>query len=46
VGIGGGKNAALLAIQILALDNAEIRNRLHQFRAKQSSTSRAKNKKI
>ena len=46
VAIGGGKNAGLLAVEILALHNKDICNKLKTFRKSQSSTSRAKNKKL
>jgi 5-(carboxyamino)imidazole ribonucleotide mutase len=46
VAIGGGANAALLAAQILALENASLKKKLEGFREKQASQSRAKNKGI
>lgn len=46
VAIGAGMNAALLAIQILALSDPGLQKKLDQFRNKQTQTSRAKNKKI
>ncbi len=46
VAIGGAKNAALLAIQILALSDPAMKARLQKFRQGQSQSSRAKNKKI
>ena len=46
VAIGGAKNAALLAIQILSLSDPAMKARLQKFRQGQSQTSRAKNKKI
>jgi len=43
VAIGGGKNAGLLAAQILAVSNADLRAKLHAFRAHQAEESRRKN---
>lgn len=37
VAIGGGENAGLLAAQILAGRHADIRNRIKQFRARQTN---------
>lgn len=42
--IGGAANAGLLAVQILALEDASLQNKLGKFREKQSAGSRAKNK--
>lgn len=42
--IGGAANAGLLAVQILALEDASLQDKLKKFRAKQSAASRAKNK--
>ena len=36
IGVAGAKNAALLAIAILATHNAELREKLHQFRQEQT----------
>lgn len=44
--IGGAMNAGLLAVQILALEDAGLRKKLEGFRAKQSKASRVKNKNI
>ncbi|OGV66872.1 MAG: 5-(carboxyamino)imidazole ribonucleotide mutase [Lentisphaerae bacterium RIFOXYA12_64_32] len=42
VGRGGAKNAALLAVQILALDDPELATRFHEFRARnQDQVARA-----
>lgn len=38
VGQAGAKNAALLAISILANSRPELRSKLHEFRAKQTAT--------
>jgi 5-(carboxyamino)imidazole ribonucleotide mutase len=37
IGNAGARNAALLAVSILALRDAEIRERLHNFRSKQTA---------
>jgi 5-(carboxyamino)imidazole ribonucleotide mutase len=44
--IGGGANAGLLAVQILALHDEALRKKLASFRAKQGKSSRAKNKNL
>ncbi|MGE3260452.1 MAG: 5-(carboxyamino)imidazole ribonucleotide mutase [Bacteriovoracia bacterium] len=44
--IGGAMNAGLLAVQILALEDASLRKKLESFRTKQSKASRVKNKNI
>jgi len=36
VGINGAQNAALLAVQILAANNGDLRQRLHQWKADQA----------
>lgn len=36
IGVAGAKNAALLTIAILATHNAELREKLHQFRQEQT----------
>ena len=46
VAIGNGKNAGLLATQILATSDAKLTEKLKKFRKKQSEDSRAKNKKL
>jgi len=42
VGKAGAKNAAVLAVQILALQDAALRRKLTEFRRKQEETVRAK----
>lgn len=37
IGVAGAKNAALLAVQILALDNAALLSRLEAFRQQQTA---------
>ena len=46
VAIGGGWNAGLLAVQILATSNAALRRRVVAYRAKLQKESRAKNRKL
>jgi 5-(carboxyamino)imidazole ribonucleotide mutase len=46
VAIGGGRNAGLLAAQIVASGNAELTTKFLQFKAKLSADSRAKNENI
>jgi 5-(carboxyamino)imidazole ribonucleotide mutase len=46
VAIGGALNAALLAVQILALNDESLRKKLAKYRSDQSKASRAKNKKL
>jgi 5-(carboxyamino)imidazole ribonucleotide mutase len=46
VAIGGAANAAILAVQILALEDKKLAGRLQKFREQQSGSSRAKNKKL
>lgn len=43
VGIGGGKNAGLLAVQILAASDSELFSKYEAFKAKLADESRAKN---
>jgi 5-(carboxyamino)imidazole ribonucleotide mutase len=43
VGIGAGRNAGLLAVQILGASDAKIQNALFRFKAKLTEESRAKN---
>jgi 5-(carboxyamino)imidazole ribonucleotide mutase len=38
IGVAGAKNAALSAASILALNDADIRERLKAFRAEQTET--------
>ena len=42
IGKAGAKNAAFLAVQILALSDASLREKLHQFKAKQEQKVREK----
>ena len=44
--IGGAANAAILATQILALEDKKLLAQLQKFREKQSGASRAKNKTL
>ncbi|MEZ6004231.1 MAG: 5-(carboxyamino)imidazole ribonucleotide mutase [Planctomycetota bacterium] len=46
VGGGGPKNAALFAIRILALQNADLARKMDQFRAGMADTVRAKDKRL
>ena len=46
VAIAGGRNAGLLAAQILALNDDKLKKALEDFRLRQSRESRAKNKKL
>jgi 5-(carboxyamino)imidazole ribonucleotide mutase len=46
VAIGGGRNAGLLAVQILALSNQALWKRLVQFKAGLAEESRAKNRNL
>lgn len=46
VAIGGGKNAGLLAIQILAAGDEALRGRVMQFKAALAAQSRAKNRQF
>jgi len=46
VGIGAAKNAALLAVQILATNNPALQKRLSVFKRKLARESRAKNKTL
>src|SRR5438477_13136029 len=46
VAIGGGRNAGLLAVQILALSNRALWERLVQFKAGLAEESRAKNRNL
>ncbi|MCO6466322.1 MAG: 5-(carboxyamino)imidazole ribonucleotide mutase [Bradyrhizobiaceae bacterium] len=43
VAVGGGKNAGILAVQILALNNGELRDKLHAFKQALATESRKKN---
>ena len=46
VAIGGGRNAGLLAIQILAVGNAGLQRAFLQFKARLAAESRAKNENL
>ena len=46
VAIGGGRNAGLLAVQILAVGNADLWPRLLDFKARLAEESRAKNRTL
>jgi len=46
VGIGAGRNAGLLAVQILGVSVAATQKRLDQFKLKLAAESRAKNKAL
>jgi 5-(carboxyamino)imidazole ribonucleotide mutase len=46
VAIGAGANSGILAAQILATSDPELRKKLEAFRAEKSAASRAKNKKL
>src|SRR5271170_5316292 len=46
VGIGAGRNAGLLAVQILAVGDKRLRKGLGQFKVKLAEESRAKNKNL
>ena len=46
VAIGGGRNAGLLAVQILAAGDAALRRKVLAFKRAQAAESRAKNRKL
>jgi 5-(carboxyamino)imidazole ribonucleotide mutase len=46
VAIGAGKNAALLAIQMLALSNAGLLKKFQEFKVRLANESRAKNRNL
>ena len=46
VAIGGGRNAGLLAVQILAVANAGLWEKLMQFKSRLAEESRAKNRNL
>ena len=46
VGIGAGRNAGLLAVQILAVGDAKLREKYVGFKARLAEESRAKNAKL
>ncbi|HEX4646921.1 MAG TPA: 5-(carboxyamino)imidazole ribonucleotide mutase [Verrucomicrobiae bacterium] len=46
VAIGGGRNAGLLAVEILAAGNSQLQEKVLKFKAQIARESRAKNKKF
>ncbi len=46
VAIGGGRNAGLLAVQILAASDASLREKVVRFRQRLAAESRAKNRRL
>ncbi|HMO49774.1 MAG TPA: 5-(carboxyamino)imidazole ribonucleotide mutase [Kiritimatiellia bacterium] len=46
VAINNGRNAGLLAMEILAISDRPLREKLLRFRKQQAAASRAKNKKL
>lgn len=46
VAIGGGRNAGLLAVQILGASDAKLRERVSEFKRKLAAESEAKNKRL
>jgi 5-(carboxyamino)imidazole ribonucleotide mutase len=46
VAIGGARNAGLLAVQILAVGNAELLQKVLEFKARLAQESRAKNRRL
>ena len=46
VAIGNARNAGLLALRILALQDQNLRRRLHEFKARMARESRAKNRSL
>ena len=46
VGIGGARNAGLLAVQILALGSAALQKKLMRFKARLAAESRSKNRNL
>src|SRR5436190_17765961 len=46
VAIGGGRNAGLLAVEILAVGDSTLWNRLLQFKSRLAEESRAKNRNL
>jgi 5-(carboxyamino)imidazole ribonucleotide mutase len=46
VGIGAGRNAGLLAAQILAVANRSLQVKMLQFKARLANESRAKNRNL
>ncbi len=46
VAVGGGRNAGILAVQILAVGDARLQAELKQFKVRLQAESRAKNKTL
>lgn len=46
VGIDAGKNAAILAVEILAVSDAKLRSKLHQYRVEQRENIAKKNHSV
>ena len=46
VGIGGARNAGLLAVEILAVANPNLRNKILEFKTRLAADSRAKNRNL
>ena len=46
VAVGGGRNAGILAVQILAVGDASLQETLKKFKVKLMEESRAKNKNL
>ena len=46
VAVGGGRNAGILAAQILAVGDARLQEELKKFKVKLTEESRAKNKTL
>ncbi len=46
VAIGGGRNAGLLAVMILAVSNPALQKKVLEFKQRLAAESRAKNKKL
>jgi hypothetical protein len=44
--LGGGRNAGLLAVQILAASDASLREKVVRFRQRLAAESRAKNRRL
>jgi 5-(carboxyamino)imidazole ribonucleotide mutase len=46
VAIGNGRNAGLLAVEILATSDAGLQGKIHKFKARMARESRAKNARL
>jgi 5-(carboxyamino)imidazole ribonucleotide mutase len=46
VAIGGGKNAGLLAVQILGASDSKLRAKVHKYKAGLAAESRTKTRKL